>query len=380
MSLHGENIIQKMEENTTNSDPVRSLVDELGSNLARRKHSDIVLNVGSAKRFEIKPSKFVEIKPVEHVRKIAFVDGGSGILDESPSFLVALNRVYYSIFKGKDRIRPRTRNRVQFLSCITSDIQATGGKKKINYKTRLFARDADMQYLPQDADLSSEVERSSVMDGSKLESIGRRFAEWKFALHVVKNELERGDMIVMDGSLQTSLKNEVVYASDLYNTAQQMGVIVCGLSKTSRLITEAGEPLLARVAEIGEEVPFGRWYVKVAEEVSKDDRGFMLAVRLHEKSQFVFRFEIFRGQFNKLDHDELNSIMYSLAANSHDISMLGYPYGAIDADRFAQVRNDEADMYKGYIMSAKLKKPEWRRLQRYNTGLNVHDILNMVTS
>lgn len=362
-------------------DPVKSLVKELGAHLSHKVHSDIVLNNGKGKQFLIAPSEFVEITPIESHRKIAFVDGGDGPLEESPTFLITINRVYFSLFQGKKRIKPKANPRVQFFSYVTSNITTSNGKKNINYNTRLLPHTADdKKYLPVESDLTSSTESTTVLQGARLNSLGRRFAEWQLAIHVVESELEKGDMLVMDGSLQTNFKNEIKYANRLYELAISKGVIICGLAKTSRLITESGEPLLTRVAEIAEDVPFGRWYVKVAEEVSEDDRGFMLAAKFHEKSQFIFRFEILREQFLQMSQDELNSVLASIAENSQDVAMIGYPYGAIDADRFAQVRRDELNMYQGFILAEKLRDPEWRRLQKYSASLAAHDVLNGVSS
>lgn len=361
-------------------DPVKKLIEELGARLSRREHSDIVLNNGKGKQFEIKPSEFVEITQVKTPYKIAFVDGGSGSLYESPNFLITINRVYFSVFEGKKRIKPRSNPRIQFFSYVTSNVQTKDGKKRIRYDTHLFAHsDEDMRHLPLETDLTSQAE-SAMLQGDRLNSLGRKFAEWQLATHVVENELESGDMIVIDGSLQTSFENETKYANRLYDAAIQKGVIVCGLAKTSRLITESGDPLLARIAEIAEDVTFGRWYVKVAEEVSPDDRGFMLAAKFHEKSPYVFRFEILREQFDKLNPDDLNSILSSIVANSQDVAMIGYPYGAIDADRFAQIRMDELNMYRGFVLSEMLKKPEWKKFQKYISSLGTHDVLNRVSS
>jgi hypothetical protein len=227
--------------------------------------------------------------------------------------------------------------------------------------------------------LISTSEGASVLQELRLNSLARKFTEWNLAIKVVQDELEKGDMIVLDGSLQTGFRNETKYANRLYDVALQKGVIVCGLAKTSRLITEAGDPLLARISEISEDVPFGSWYVRVAEEITSDDRGFMLVAKFHPKSKFVFRFEILREQFNEMGEDEINSILSSLAANANDVSMLGYPYGAIDADRFAQVRLDELNMYRGIIMSEMMRHPEWKRLIKYGELLSAHDFLNGVS-
>ena len=361
-------------------DPVRSLIEELGTRLSQREHSDVILNAGRGRQFEIKPSEFTEITAVKSPRRVAFVDGGDGSLYESPNFLITINRVYFSVFEGRKRVKPKSNPRVQFFSYVTSNIRTENGKRKISYDTRLFAHsDEDRCHLPLETDLVSQTEGASVLQGDRLNSLGRKFAEWHWALHAVENELGAGDMIVMDGSLQTGFENETKYAGRLYEAAMQKGVIVCGLAKTSRLITESGDPLMARIAEIAEGVPFGRWYVRVAEEVSPDDRGFMLAAKFHEKSPYVFRFEILREQFEKMDPGQLNSVLASLVANSQDVAMIGYPYGAIDADRFAQVRMDELNMYRGFVLSEMLKKPEWKRFQKYIASLGAHDVLNRVT-
>jgi hypothetical protein len=357
------------------------LIEELGTHLSQKEHSDVVLNNGKGKQFLIEPSEVCEIKSVENPKKIAFVDGGDGPLEESPNFLITINRVYYSLFQGTMRVKPKVNPRVQFFSYVTSTISTVDGKKNVSYETKLFPHNPDdKKYLPVESDLTSSTESTSVLQGARLNSLGRRFAEWQLAIHVVETELEKGDMIVMDGSLQTNFKNEIKYANKLYDLAMSKGVIVCGLAKTSRLITESGDPLLARVAEIAEDVNHQKWYVKVAEEVSADDRGFMMAVKFHPQSRYVFRFEILREQFSAMSPDELDLVLGSLAENCTDVAMVGYPYGAIDADRFAQVRREELTMYQGLILSEKLRRPEWKRLQKYSASLTAHDALNGVTS
>lgn len=351
--------------------PLKRLVEDLGARLDRRAHSDVVLNAKDA--LPIRPSKFSEITTAGPVRKIAFVDGGNGLLSESADHLITINRVYFSIFKGRNRVKPRSNPRVEFFSYV---LLVPSGKG-VRYATRLFPHaDDDRRCLPDEDHLQGDIERHSVLQGSSLTSLSRRFAEWKTALAVVESELESGDVLVMDGSLQTSFKNEKRYAEELYAAAVRKGVVVCGLAKTSLLVTESGHPLLARIAEISQDVPYGMWHVEVADRLSPDSEGFMLAVRLHAESRFVFRFEILRDQYRKMTPEEVNSILGSLAANSDDVSMVGYPYGALDADRLAQVRINELSMYRGHVQAEMFKRPEWRRMQAYDTGLTAHDALN----
>jgi len=64
-------------------DPIKSLIEELGAHLSQKEHSDIILNNGKGKQSLIAPSEFTEIKSVDSPRKIVFVDGGDGPLEES---------------------------------------------------------------------------------------------------------------------------------------------------------------------------------------------------------------------------------------------------------------------------------------------------------
>lgn len=362
--------------------PMKSLIEDLQVHLTEKEHTDIIFSDGNSKTFPIIPENFVEIKDIQNPRKIAFVDGGDGILEESPNYMIVINRVYFSMFSGKKRIYPTSlKRRIEFFSYVVSEISKVENGKSISYNTKLFAYNKkDEEYFPDIEDLKSKTEGTTILQGSRLVSLARRFSEWKLAYKIVKMELSKGDMIVMDGSLQTNFKNEIKYAKRLYDIAIEKGVIVCGLAKTSRLVTESGDPLLARITEISENANFGKWYVPVAEEVSADDKGFMLATKFHHKSKHVFRFEILRDQFNSMTFDEKNEIVASLAANSGDISMLGYPYGAIDADRFAQVRMNELGKYRGMLMAEKTKDLRWKRLSKYTLTNEVHEDLNWVTS
>lgn len=358
------------------TEPIKSLIEELGQHLSRAPHRDIVLGSGEG-RFPITVEAFSEIGHTDAPKRMAFVDGGNGTLEESPNFLIAINRVYFSLFEGRQRIRPTINQRIEFFSCLTIDTKESGG---IRCATRIFAHDKkDMEQLPEESDMATDVERSSVLDGARFDSHARKFAEWQMAINVVKTQLRRGDMIVLDGSLQTGFKNEAKYAARLYKAAQDKGVIVCGLAKTSRLITESGEPLLSRITEIARGASYGRWHVRVAEKISADDMGFVFAVKLHENARFAFRFEILKEQYDIMKPDELDLIFASLAENSQDIAMLGYPYGSIDADRFAQVRCDERDMYQRMLESEKMHHPEWMSMPRYGADMGAHDVLNEVT-
>ena len=53
----------------------------------------------------------------------------------------------------------------------------------------------------------------------------RRFAEWKITERVIDLELESDDIIIRDGSLQTSHKNEYKYVEDVFRKAMEKDAI-----------------------------------------------------------------------------------------------------------------------------------------------------------
>jgi hypothetical protein len=366
-----------MEEN-----PVRSLIENLGRELSQKSPSSQIFPYGKLQGKEITPANFVEITKTENPRRIAFVDGGDGVLEESPNFMIIVNRVYFCMFEGKKRISAsKLKHRIEFFSYVVSEVKDNDDKKIVSYNTKLFPySESDLSYLPAEEDLESKTENTGVLQESHLVSLSRRFAEWSLAEKVVSEELSEGDILVMDGSLQTGYKHESRYASKLYDAAQKKGVIVCGLTKTSRLLMTSGEPMLARIQEIAEDVTHGTWFVEVADMASSDNRGHMLAAKFHPQSKHIFRFEILQDQFSAMNDEEKNHILASLVANSGDIAMPGYPYGSIDADRFAQVRKNELEMYRGMMMAEMSKLVEWKRLQKYTLTTKFHDDLNWVTS
>lgn len=362
--------------------PFRSLIGDLGKQLSQNEHVDTIFPTNKVKAKRITPDSFQEIKDVSNPKRIAFVDGGDGLLEEAPNYQIIINRIYFSIFQGKKRIKPKKlKPRVEFVSYVVSTVKSEGEKKSISYDTRLYPyNQQDRQYIPEESDITSKTDATTILEQSRLFSLARRFAEWKMAKRVVEEELAAGDILIIDGSLQTIFKNEARYANSLYETALEKGIYVCGLAKTSRLITESGDPLLARISEMGDGVDFAKWYVEIAETVSSDDRGYLLGVKFHPKSRYVFRFEVLREQFNNMEKEKKNEILASISANSQDIAMPGYPYGSIDVDRFAQVRKNELNMYRGLLMAEMSQRPEWKRLQKYGFATKAHDDLNWVTS
>ena len=357
------------------TDQIKSMVRDLGCGLAGTVHDDVVRNAEGSE-IRIRPELFRGIRDAEENRRIAFVDGGNGALADSAGFWPSVNRVYFCMFRGSERIKTRTEQRVEFVSCTTADTDRRG---RMGYRTRIYpAHPSHAGRLPEEDDMSGIIAEPSTMDHDRMYSMPRRFAEWRMATAIVKDELREGDMIVMDGSLQTAHQKEHGYARELQDAARAAGVTLCGLAKTSRLYTRSGEPLIPRVARMAKDVPHARWYVTAAKRMSRYEYGCVMVVRLSGASQRPYRLDILRSQFDEMDDGRVNSVVASLAANSTDLSMPGYPYGSIDADRFARVRESERAAYAGRFLAETMRHPESEAICGRMSALDTHEILNGV--
>ncbi len=357
---------------------MRAMAGDLAGRLGGSRGTDRVLR-GAGKRYEITRDGFREIAAGGDLRRMAFVDGGNAVISESPVFVAAVNRVYYALFRGAEKLRPRAANRLQFLSYVLAGAAGSSGGGTAEYAVRLFPY-GDAGGLPREDDMAASTDRIEQFMEGEAGSLARRFAELSVAARVARDELGKGDMLVLDGSLRDRLKGEKKYADDLYRAAADRGVVVCGLAKTSRLVTESGDPLLARILEISEGAALPpAWYIRVAEKISPGGRGFVMAVKLHPRSRFLFRFEILREQYEQMGEAEISSVLHSLAANSGDASMPGYPYGLIDADRFAKVRSGEIPAFRAELGARASSDRSLSRILRYEAMQSAHDWLNRVT-
>lgn len=360
----------------------RKVVESLDKNIKEQVIGSPFFSSPTYNVFPLIKENFKRIKQTESERKIAFVDGGNQEALGAPNFSVQINRVYFNIFRSQERcLKGCLSNRVEFFSATYSCFK----ENEIFYNTSLFPLRNEFEVLlPKEADLSFNSNDRSVTIGtmradiSRVGSIARRFAEWKYAYHVVKDQLGEGDIIVLDGSLQTAFTNESKYSSELYKQAQSKGVIVAGLSKTSGLFTSTGLSLLGAVHRLADTTSYESWFYPVAQATSSDHNAFIFVVKLHPKAERVFRFEIYGPQFANMSEQDANELFAQLAGNSQDISFPGYPYGLIDADQFARVRDEEVDGYQVLLLSQISRQGKWEKFAKDIRAGDAHDVLNML--
>ena len=316
------------------------------------------------KSIKFDKKNFHQIKTSDKNQKIAFVDGGSTEILKSSNFSLSLIRIYYSIYENNKRAKSSKKDFYAFTYAKDKD-------NEIFYETELIGMDTlvpnkdDLLISSFDQTIKQGIVRASI---SNVANLVRRFSELKMAAEIAES-LGENDIIVLDGSLQCTFTNERKYMDNLYAKAMEKKVIVCGLCKTTTLMTDKGNSISNALNKFD---IAGRWfYNNIVEINSPEHKAEMAFVKLHELSKYIFRFEIYKEQKEKL-----NEVVSLLANNCKDSVFVGYPYGLIDADRSGRVSNNEKDMMKTFF-SVKFGE-DWEKIKENLTSSDAHEILDNI--
>jgi len=134
------------------------------------------------------------------------------------------------------------------------------------------------------------------------------------------------------------------------------------------MMTNNGNSVAALLQDIGEDT----WsYYPLVHSTTSSHQADIAFLKLHEKTQHVFRFEIYKEQ-NEL----INDVIALLKQQSHDPVFFGYPYGLIQADAFARITNKE----KEYVLTKFLARfgNDFQKLKKYMTAIDAHSILDSI--
>lgn len=319
-------------------------------------------------------------------RRLAFVDGGNLEILKAPNFSVHLVRVYFNIFEGERRVMPRSvPQRMEFFVVALATIL----DGKMYYSGILVPMDeAQTDLLPSGdhlmIDSMDRTIRSDTMgraDISVMGALTRGFAEWHMAALVMEEELREGDILIRDGTLQTALGNERHYAKRAYKAADERGVVLGGVAKTSTLITTTGLSLLAAVNRLstGGDLEGKIWYYHpVAENTHPDHPAEMFVAKLNPESDYVFRSEVYRPQAEAMGREGVGRFFSLLSSHCCDYTFLGYPYGLVDADQYARVPRHQAGEVRT-LMGTTLSGMDCHdKIMRHLQAMNAHDILDAI--
>ena len=343
------------------------IINLVKSNISSADDGHVQFSDRDYKPINFDKKNFHRIKSAEKNSKIAFIDAGSAEIIKSSNFSLNLIRVYCTIYKNDKRINSKKFDFYAFISAknINNELFYNVDFIKSNNENNIIPSNEDLLLNSLDATIKQGITRASI---SNVANVIRRFSEIKTAINVIDN-LENNDIIVLDGSLQCTFTNEKKYFEESYKKAIEKNIVVCGLSKTTTLMTDKGNSIANALNKFDID---GKWlYHPVAEIKSSSHKAEMSFVKLHEKSRHIFRFEIYKEQKEKL-----HETIILLATNCKDAVFLGYPYGLIEADKNARISNQEKEMLLT-LFSVKFGK-DWEKIKDSISNVNAHEILDNI--
>ncbi len=301
---------------------------------------------------ELKKENFEEIKNSEK-SAIVFIDGGSQELFKAPNISLFFNRIYYCVYENNKRIKSK---KYEFYSLIYTEQK----DKDIFYKVDiLFTKDSfeipNLEFSVKDKTL---MFGKNILDISNIGNCVRKLLEIKLASLIE----EKNTIIVLDRNLEAKMTYEKEFLKELFENMKKKNNIICGLAKTSSLLTKKGNSVNALLNSLG---PDEAWSYKIAETEAFE----IYFAKLNSKASYTFRIDIAKGS-NK------DNIFYNLKLNSKDPVFLGYPYGLIEADSNARVTNKEVEFLKMQLI-VKFGS-EFKKFKKYLQSQDAHSILDNI--
>ncbi len=277
-------------------------------------------------------------------KRIAFVDGGNAEILKAPNFSLQFIRLYATIHENNKRVKQFKR---EFYALIVAQ-----GRTGLTYDVETFDTDLKLQHSFAADDTTLRTGMHLATPSAVADAV-RTFAEFSLAQKIC-TELRAGDILVRDGDLMPTQTHAAGYINELKRIATTRGILLCGLSKTTAILTDTGN---SAAAALQKTAPAGMWLYQPL--------GSTIAfVKLHSKSGHVFRLDV-------LKPEDARTAASTLASQATDPVFLGYPYGLIEADQFAQVPSNEAMKLK-----LQIRAHGGNQLNQHFAALNAHDTLN----
>jgi len=263
---------------------------------------------------------FHVIQEREPQGRVAAVDGGSATVVRGRSFSIGVHRVGSVTYRRGERIDQRT----------------------MPLKLEVISR-ANLPAIYSSAYLDlvgEEPSESPAMD--KMLDRLRLFGEWKLAGQLL-DELEKGDMLLIDGSLKASIAPPYNFWLEFTRRARAKGVHLVGVTKTSTLYWGDKSPLIPAVVKVGKRFhPNSKWFCRISDErlhtTSSSYFGRIYVARLKASSDFAFRIDV-----NRIDPVDPKVVFYALSHLSGDPAFLGYPYPLAAAHNVSRISLSEIE-------------------------------------
>jgi hypothetical protein len=296
---------------------------------------------------------FKTIPELSCENKVAAVDGGSATVLKTRSFLIGIYRAGYVIFQKGERVKEK------FIP-LRMEILSLENKSD--------------KYLQAYQEIAGEHPNEVPELGKILDRL-RLFAEWGLVRELLA-ELEKDDMILVDGSLRASIVPPYELLLRVTEESKEKNIHLAGVTKTSTLYWGKKSPLIPMVVKSSEEFcPETKWFCRLSDLdlALKNPNWFgtIYVSKLKASSDYAFRVDV-----NRLDNTEPERIFSWLSNLSSDPAYLGYPYPLAAVHIRVRISGSEIEDIKYRLQSKALEKgissADWDLLFR-----DFHEVLNV---
>jgi hypothetical protein len=280
---------------------IHNLLDEEGDSIIDESDSDEMNSITFKNK--ITEDSFHSFEQSSATFNLAAVDGGSQRILNGGSFIVGAYRAGALIFEGQKLVS-------QLLPPPNVKVRS------VSFSNRKELYSEAFQKLI--GEPPTEFPRELMLVLQRL----RTFEEWSVAQELI-DKLDKGDIILIDGSLKASIHKQDILFHRIMDKALDKGIHFVGISKRSTLRFNHA-PLLHFVKKKGEEL-FGdtcTWYCEIPDDSSHSQLfGNRYIVKFHPKAYFVFRTDI-----NRFDSVSPGELFGKIAQYCSDATYHGYPY------------------------------------------------------
>ncbi len=345
---------------------MKELLEQLSEMILEHQSQDVINEAKEivfespvfSKFISLSKEHFHHVEKTVHAGKIYFIDGGSSEIISSHAFSLFFIRIASVAYHNFTKTHFEKEDFFVFSKVKQQQIEVSvHSLSKKTVETFLFSL--------RDETLRKGIQNVSVASSA---SVIRRFLELRLGEKLAKIA-NKGDVIVLDGSLHAMVSGEKKYLHNFLNASLKNNVLACALSKTTSLMTDSGVSLpLALQRLSSESYSKKRWYYYPFVSLHDDSYPAQLfMVKLHPQAKHLFLFEISDLQ----KYVNVEKIIGSLALTSQDPVFLGYPYGLIAVDSLARVTNEEVNYFR-------MRISKYLSIEELEQNSNAHSILDSI--
>jgi len=267
---------------------------------------------------------------------VCAVDGSNAIILDAGSFAVAAARASASAYAGG----VRTCHRTTPLEIVT--VNPGTGNEDFDTLFRDCFRYPPKVHLDHDDPIrNSAVVRDTLEYWAATEMAG---------------ELNTGDLLVLDGTLQVRHASHDEVIESLLNLCNLRGILIAAVTKRTSLTWGSGHPIVPAAEGLARDLAIPEpWYLCVSAAEGLIDReethrwklrGGQYVARLHPRAQRAFKVEIPK-YYNP---DTVERVFSALACYADDGRVTGYPYPLLDAHLTTKIGADAVEQIRQGII------------------------------